>query len=140
MRFVYLLEDDAKFQQEIVSAIVEIDPKIQIRVFTTLESFSKWIKDVMVHGPTHVVLGGVPPDGVAVPTIDPAEAHQLVCIISKIEYTGKKQLPLLKKTRDFLVKKGVCTAEDPTAFVLTAFDDPGFKIKDLEDRILNNVI
>ena len=49
-------------------------------------------------------------------------------------------ISLLKKTKDLFVERKICTVEDPTAFVLTVFDDPGFKIKQLENRILNNVI
>lgn len=140
MRFVYVLEDDLRFQKQIVDAIQEIDPKIQVRLFSQLEDFSNWLRDMMQKGPTAIVTGGRVPDGVVVPPIDASEANQLVCIISKIEYLGKKQIPLLRKTRDFLIKRGICTAEDPTAFVLTAFDNPEFKVKELEDGILNNVI
>jgi hypothetical protein len=69
-----------------------------------------------------------------------AEAHQLVCLISKVKFLGVEQLGLLRKTREALIQKGICTKEDPTSFVLTAFDNPEFDITGLEDRIIANVI
>ena len=139
MRFVYVLEDDAKFQKEIVEAIQNIDSKIQIRIFGKLDQFVSWIKEMMATGPESIAKGGVPPHWLPPQPIT-EEAHQLVTIISKIEFLGVRQIPLLKKTRDQFIKKNICTKEDPTAFVLTTFDEPTFHIKELRDRILNNVI
>ncbi|PIS11782.1 MAG: hypothetical protein COT73_02165 [Bdellovibrio sp. CG10_big_fil_rev_8_21_14_0_10_47_8] len=139
MKFVYVLEDDPKFLQEIVEAIVFIDPKIQVRTFPALDHFANWMKTMMTTGPAAIALGGEVPAFVEQePVVE--EAHQLVLVISKIEYLGVEQLELLRKTRDFFIQRKICTKEDPTAFVLTAFEDPEFNIIDLEDRILNNVI
>jgi hypothetical protein len=139
MRFVYVLEDNERFQKEIVDAIQNIDPKIQIRLFGDLEEFVTWIKSMVVSGASSITLGGLSPLWIMAEPVK-EEAHQLVAVISKIEFLGPQQLPLLKKTRDQFIKKKLCTEEDPTAFVLTTFDEPDFKIKDLHDRILNNVI
>lgn len=140
MKFVYVLEDDPKFQKEIVDAIQIVDPKIQVRLFPKLESFAEWLKFMMTTGPAAIAQGGLVPasDKPAEPV--PEEAHQLVAVVSKVEYLGAEQLGLLRKTRDLFVQRGICTKEDPTAFVLTAFDNPNFPIRELEDRILNNVI
>lgn len=140
MKFVYVLEDDPKFQKEIVDAIQFVDPKIQVRLFPKLESFAEWMKFMMTTGPAAISQGGLVPasDKPAEPV--PEEAHQLVLVVSKVEYLGVEQLGLLRKTRDLFVQRGICTKEDPTAFVLTAFDNPNFPIRELEDRILNNVI
>lgn len=139
MRFVYVLENDPKFQNDIVEAIQFIDPKIQIRVFPKLAEFIDWVRLMMEEGPSAIAKGGQYPANITHEAI-PEEAHQLVTIISKIELLGKKQLPLMQKTRNLFIERGICTKEDPTAFVLTAFDKPDFQIHDLQDHILSNVI
>lgn len=142
MRFVYLLEDDLRFQKEIVEAIQGTDPKIQVRIFPKLENFVAWIKQMMLEGPAAIAKGGQLPEGAPVEAISETEQHQLVCVISKVEYLGKRQLPLLKKTRQALIQRGICTAEDPTAFVLTCFEDVSHQsnIRDLEDPVVSNVL
>lgn len=140
MKFVYVLEDDPKFQKEIVEAIAVLDPKIQVRLFPKLEIFAKWMQEMMTTGPAAIAKGGSVPTFATVEPLNESETHQLVAVISKIEFLGKEQLGLLRKTRDLFIQRKICTAEDPTAFVLTVFDDPLFKIRELEDRILNNVI
>jgi hypothetical protein len=140
VRFVYVLEDDTKFQKEICDAISFLDPKIQIRLFPKLENFADWLRIMMTTGPAAISMGGSIPTYVTQDPVPEGEAHQLVLVISKIEFLGAEQLGLLRKTRDLFVERQICTKEDPTAFVLTAFDDPHFKIRELEDRILNNVI
>lgn len=140
MRFVYVLEDDPKFQKEIVDAIQGIDPLIQVRLFKELKPFASWIKYMMTTGPASISKGGEVPSWITAEPVNEAEAHQLVAVISKIEFLGSRQIPLMKKTRELFISRQICTKEDPTAFVLTTFEDPEFKIKDLEDRILNNII
>lgn len=140
MKFVYVLEDDPKFQQEICEAISFIDPKIQIRLFPKLENFAEWVRHMMTTGPAAIAQGGAVQSFVPQEPVPENDTHQLVLIISKIEFLGARQLSLLKKTRNLFIERKICTAEDPTAIVLTAFDNPEFDIKQLESRILNNVI
>jgi len=139
MKFVFVLEDDVKFQKQIVEAIESIDPKIEVRLFTNLDGFLVWIRDLAANGPSSIVKAGMNPSANAKP-ISETEEHRLVAIVSKLEFLGARQIPLLKKTRNMFVQKKVCTAEDPTAFVLTTFEAPNFQTKQLEDRIINNVI
>lgn len=139
MKFVYILEDDPKFQQDITNALKFIDPKLQIRLFSKLEFFVSWLKIMMSEGAQSIAQGGQAPGFLPAEEVS-KEEHQLVLIISKIEYLGARQLSLLKKTRNLFISKNICTKEDPTAIVLTAFENPNFKIRELEDRILNNII
>ncbi|MCE3009538.1 MAG: hypothetical protein LW875_02860 [Proteobacteria bacterium] len=139
MRFVYVLEDEVRFQKEIADAIAAIDPKIQVRFFLKLQNFAEWLKLMMTQGPSAISQGGTVPQGILQQPIS-EEAHQLVAVISKVEFLGSEQLGLLKRTRDLFIQRKICTVEDPTAFVLMAFDKPDFKKEELEDRILNNII
>ena len=138
MKFVFVLEDDPRFKTDIWEAIQAIDPQIQVRYFDKLSLFFDWLKDLNVNGPLAIGRGGVkyPEDKGSVGN----EEHQLAAVISKVEFLGARQLPLLKKTRDLFVAKRVCTLEDPTAFVLTTFMAENLDIRALENRLLNNVI
>lgn len=137
MKYIYILENDEKFRDEMIEAIRKIDPQLLIRYFSSLEEFSKWIKMVMVEGPEALPKGGTAPAGQLEPS---GGTHQLPLVISKNEFLGAPHMSLLRKTRDLFIKKGLCTAEDPTSLVLTSFDNPDFDIKLAEDRIINNVI
>ncbi len=139
MKFVYVLEDDSKFQKEIVDSIQSIDPKIQIRLFKQFDLFKTWIKEIEEKDEELIETGGEIPTWITAESLT-KEVHQLVAIISKVEFIGVQQMPLLAKLRDQFIQKKICTAEDPTSFVLTAFDEPAFKVTNLRFPILNNVI
>lgn len=140
MRFVYIIEDETKFQNEIAEALTGFDPKIQVRVFGSLESFVRWIKVVMQEGKAAIAKGGMPIIAKGQEANVEGDDHELSLIVSKSEFLGKNQLNLLRKTQRLFISKGICTPEDPTAFVLTAFDEGHFNIKELEDGILSNVL
>lgn len=140
MNFVYLLEDDPKFQKEIVEAIFVVDPKIQVRLFPKLENFVNWTKLMMTVGVKAIAQGGELPNLNPGSESVPDETDRLVLVISKVEYLGVEQLGLLRRSQALFIQRGLCTKEDPTAFVLTAFDDPNFLLRPLQDEILSNVI
>jgi hypothetical protein len=140
MRFIYVLEDEQKFQKQIVDAVNQIDPKIQVRFFLNLESFAEWVKELMLKGPQVITQGGRPPSWLPPVEIKPGEIHYLVTVIAKVEFLNAKQIPLIKKTRELFVQRQVCPREDPTTFVLTTFEDSAVKIKEYMDASLNNLI
>jgi hypothetical protein len=138
MKYIYILENDQKFRDEMIEAIQKIDPQLAIRWFESLDEFSKWIRSVFTEGQASLPKGGQAlPNAVDSP---PDPKDQLVLVISKNEFLGAKHMNLLRKTRDLFIAKGLCTQEDPTSLVLTSFDSPDFDIKLVEDRIINNVI
>jgi hypothetical protein len=148
MKYVYILENDPKSTTEIVEALGKIDPKLVPRIFNTLESFANWIQLLTKEGKKAIAVGGF---GIGE---DPSQAHanseaaklqsadddQLVLLVSNNEILGKKHLPLLKKAQDLFILKGLCTKEDPTALVITAFDNPDFDPQTIQARLVNNVI
>jgi hypothetical protein len=138
MKYVYILENETKFREEMIQAIRKIDPKLSVHCFDSLENFAQWIRLVMYEGPAALAKGGIAAEG------NPAEASSspdiLTLVITKNEFLGAKHLGLLRKTRDLFINKKLCTAEDPTSLVITSFENPDFDIKLVEDRIINNVI
>ena len=107
MRFVYVLENELRFQIEIVESILSIDPKIQIRLFPRLETFTEWLRFMMTTGPTAIASGGIPPPFVEQEAVPEAEENQLVAVISKVEYLGVNQLELIKKTQDLFIQRSL---------------------------------
>ncbi len=140
MRFVYILEDDLKFQKEIVESIASVDPKIQVRIFPKLETFVEWVRHMMKTGPAAITDGGMVPPFITPIPLEENETHSLALVISRVEFLGLAQLNLIRKTKALFIERKICTAEDPTAFVLTAFDSPDFKRKEFENKVLTNVI
>lgn len=140
MRFVYVLEDDAKFMKEITEALLLADPSVQVRQFRTLAAFADWLKTLIQEGPGAVKKGGLSPPGFEFAPVGEGDEAVLQLVISKVEFLGARQLNLLMRTRGFFIRHQVCTAENPTAFVLTAFEDPRFPLKSLKDRILSNLL
>jgi hypothetical protein len=140
MKFVYVLEDEPKFQKDIAEAIALVDPKIQIRFFSKLEMFAAWLKLLMTEGPKAIALGGAVQTFVPQEDVPENEEHQLVMVVSKIEFLGEEQLGLIRKTRRLFIDRKICTPLDPTSFVLTAFDNPEFDIRKFEDPVLSNII
>lgn len=138
MKYIYILENDQKFRDEMIEAIRKIDPQLMVRYFESLEEFAKWIKVVMMEGALAIPKGGTPPPGQA--ENSGGGPPQLALVVSKNEFLGAKHMALLHKTRDLFIKKNLCTPEDPTSLVITSFESPDFDIKLVEDRIINNVI
>ncbi|MGZ3747604.1 MAG: hypothetical protein ACXWRE_09545 [Pseudobdellovibrionaceae bacterium] len=137
MKYIYILENEQKFRDEMAEAIHKSDPQLVIRYFNSLEEFSEWIKTAMIEGAQALPKGGF---GLSEQPENSEGPHQLLLVITKNEFLGAKHMPLLKKTRELFIKKGLCTADDPTSLVLTSFENPDFDIKLAEDRIINNVI
>lgn len=142
MKYVFVLEDDTKFQNEIVTALSAIDPKLQIRLFFNFAEFAGWIKLAAQSGPLALAAAGKNPflsEG-ETPTVTAQADDELVLIVSKDEFLGSRLMNLVHKTRKWLINKKICSATDPTALVLTCFDSPDFNITLVEDSIVNNVI
>jgi len=139
MKYVYVLEKELKFQKEIHEALLKVNPALQLRYFTELESFANWINLAMKEGNKALSRGGTP--FVANAELPgPQEDDRLVLLVSSNEMIGSRSMALLKKTHQLFLRKALCSAEEPTSVVITSFDDPDFDIRAVEDRLVNNVI
>lgn len=127
MDYVCVLEDDPVYQKQIVEALGHIQENFEIRTFESLDAFSKLVKSVMTHGALAL-------------NQDERAGVRMVLVIARLEFIGANRLSLLEKTREFFVRRGICTAEEPVRFVLTAFDEPGFQLDAFKKSIVANVI
>lgn len=140
MKFVYVLEDDPKFQKEIAEALSAIDTRIQSRFFHSLEEFFEWVKTFTKEGKPAITKGGRQHEFVPQQLAFDNDENELGLVVFKVEFLGASQLSLLKKLRKSFIDHQASTAEKPTGFLMTAFDNPDFDIKLFEDAILYNVI
>ncbi|WP_413942764.1 hypothetical protein [Bdellovibrio sp. HCB-162] len=140
MKFIYVLEDDERIQKDLYETLKSIDPKLHIRFFLTLAQFHEWLKVAVHEGAKSLAPGGQKYKDDDSEEITPSDTHELRLVVAKYEFFGAKNMGLIKRARDFFVRKKMCSEQEPTALILTAFDSPDFDIALAEERIINNVI
>lgn len=126
MDYAFVLEDDPTQLKQITDALKAISGALEVKSFANLAEFSTMVKSIMTHG--------------ALALQKDEGAVRVVLVIARLESIGMGRLSLLEKTRDFFMRRGVCTPEEPTRFVLTAFDDPNLKFDKLKQPILANIL
>lgn len=140
MKFIYILEDDERTQKDLFDTIKSIDPKLCIRFFPNLGQFHDWLKLAQQEGPQSLVSGGQAHKDDTAEAITPDSTHELRMVIAKNELLGIKNMGLIKRAREFFLRKKICSEQAPTALILTAFDGSDFDAKNLEFRFVSNVI
>lgn len=141
MKFVYVLEDEPQIQKDIFDAIKRIDQKIQVRIFSDLEQVYAWMHLATESGPLALALGGSQSESDLTPKADPTSEDELCLVVAKNELIESFSIDLIRKIRDFLIRKKMCSEENPTSLVVTTHDSPTFNITAAaERRVVNNVI
>ncbi|HEY1080320.1 MAG TPA: hypothetical protein VGE46_09480 [Bdellovibrio sp.] len=140
MKFIYVLEDDERTKKDLYETLKNIDPNLHIRFFSALAPFHEWLKVAITEGPKALAIGGEKYPSDTSEDLAPALNHELRLVIAKNEFLGIQNLGLIKRAQEFFLRKKMCSEQEPTALILTAFDSPSFDIKLAEERILNNVI
>lgn len=140
MKFIYVLEDDERIQKDLFDALKSIDPRLHVRFFKSLADFHEWLKVAVTEGPKALATGGRKLSTDTDPDVAPANTHELRLVVAKNEFLGVKNMGLIKRAREFFLRQKMCSTQEPTALILTAFDSPDFDIRLAEERIINNVI
>lgn len=140
MKYVYVLEAEEKFQNEIYEILISVDPQLCVRFFDTAESFSNWLKLALTDGNKALVRGGFRSKLDSKEVTDPNPDDQLVLMFFCNEILGLKQKELIRKIKQSFIDHKLCSAEAPTAFILTIFESPDLKFRQAEDRVFNNVL
>ncbi|MGE9744149.1 hypothetical protein [Bdellovibrio bacteriovorus] len=140
MKFIYVLEDDERIQKDLFETLKNIDSGLSIRFFLSLAEFHEWLKISVTEGPKALATGGRRFADDTSPDVTPANTHELRLVIAKNEFLGVQNMGLIKRAREFFLRKKMCSPQEPTALIITAFDSPDFDISLAEERIINNVI
>lgn len=138
-QFVIVIEDDEKMQDSLFKVLKKINPILKLRFFDKLESFSSWITLVIKDGPIALETAGFRyKDDTDVETVD--SEKRLNLIICKQEIMGSHFVALAGKSIDLFLRKKMCSEEEKTSIVMTAFDHVQFDLKSVEVKFINNVI
>lgn len=140
MKFVYILEDDTKFQKELAESISAIDPLIQSRFFNSLSELFEWFKTFSSEGRPAIAKGGKTHTYVHQELSFATDDNQIALIMFKEGMINHTHLKMVAKIQKALLERQACPLDTPTSMVLTAFDNPDFDIKKYMDPILSNII
>ncbi len=140
MKFIYVLEDDIRTQKEIFESIQSIDSKLSVRFFLNLAEFHEFLKLTLIEGPLALAKSGRRHELDMTEPVEGTDTDVLRLVVAKNEFMGTQNMGMLRRLREFLIRKKICSLEEPTAAILTAFDSPEFDIKLAEEGIINNVI
>ncbi|WP_413561263.1 hypothetical protein [Bdellovibrio sp. HCB209] len=140
MKFILILEDDERTRQDLYESLKSIDPQLHIRFFQDLAGFHEFLKTAVHEGAKSLANAGSKHPLDLSDKTEPSIADELRLIIAKNEFLGVKNMGLIRRARDFFIRKKMCSEQEPTALIITAFDSPNFDIKLAEERIINNVL
>lgn len=140
MKFVYVLEDDERIKEELFEIFKNIDPTLIVRFFSDLESFHEFLIAAMKEGPRTLATSGQILEADKAESVSPADNHELKLIVANNDFFTTQNLSLLRKSRDFFVRKRICSQEQPTSIVLSAFDSPHFDLRPSQQFGINNII
>ncbi|WP_413294197.1 hypothetical protein ACLSU7_03650 [Bdellovibrio sp. HCB185ZH] len=140
MKFILILEDDERTSQDLYESLKSIDPQLHIRFFKGLASFHEFLKVAVHEGAKALAQAGTKHPSDLSDLTEPSIADELRLVIAKDEFLGTQNMGLVRRARDFFIRKKMCSEQEPTALILTAFESPTFDIKLAEDRIINNVL
>lgn len=125
MKYVIILEDDPRYKDEIRESLLAIDKNLHCLFFETLLEIQKYILDLSKDQAVIFFKDDEP---------------KLPLLIIKNEILGSTNVKLLGKIKTLFTSKGLCTPEDPTAIIVTTFDDHQFNANQVESRLINNII
>ena len=140
MKFIFILEDEPRFQKEMAESISAIDESIQTRFFYSLAELFEWYKLLMKDGKGSIANAGGRHKYSRQELTFESQDHELCSIIFKEGMVNSSHLKLLAKLQKSILDHQACKPESPTSMILTAFDNPDFKIKEYLDPILSNII
>lgn len=124
MKCVCIVDTDQRSLNDIRISLEQIDGSLKLFEFSDLEGLQKWITENLKN------LSENPN----------AEKIEIKLIVGDLKFIGPKYFGLLEKVRKLFIRSSLCTAVDPTGFVLTAFEAPNLDHKLMENSLISNVL
>lgn len=157
MKYAIVIEDDLKLFTQISEAILLSDSTVVIRHFTNFNLFNAWLKTFDQDGAPALVKAGSSLDDSLKNVFTDIKfeelkksnqkvnrqnvpAEHLLLFVTKYEFLGDHPMQIINDLISKFTLKNVCTTDQPTAIVVTGFDDPKFKIKQYENILISNII
>ncbi len=157
MKYAIVIEDDLKLFTQISEAILLSDSSIVIRHFLSYQLFNGWLKSFDQDGAAALVKAGASLDESLKQVFTDIQfeelkkssqkinrqnvpSEHLILLVAKYESFGDHPMQVITDLISKFTLKNVCTTDQPTAIVVTGFDDPKFKIKQYENILVSNIV
>jgi len=129
MGIACIIEQDAQIKSSLEIALKEVDSRLEIMVFNDLEGFYKWFSEIIK-----------PKSSETLSQTNKTKNIELNLLIGDIQFLGPNYFTLIEKLRKLMVRRGILKNEDELAILLTAFETPNMDFKQIESRIITNII
>lgn len=127
-----IIEPDAQILKTLETALKEVDSRLEILSFSDLEGFYQWFT---------VIINQKPVEAEATANkSNKANKIELKLLMGDIQFLGPNYFTLIEKLRKLMVRRGLLKNEEELAIMLTAFETPDMNFKQIESRIITNVI
>ncbi len=122
MSVACIIEQDAQTILQIETALNEIDNRLNVLVFNDLEGFYKWFNELIHNNDPNI------------------KKEDLKLLIGDIKFLGPNYFSLIEKVRKLMARRGILKREEDLAILLTAFDSPDMNYRQIESRIITNLL
>lgn len=122
MSIACIIEQDAHTASQIEKALSELGGRLHVLRFPDLEAFYKWF--------SALIKDDNPKD----------KKEDLKLLIGDIQFLGPNYFSLIEKVRKLMVRRGLLQKEEDLSVLLTTFDSPLLDVKQIESRIITNVL
>ncbi|MEY4615742.1 MAG: hypothetical protein RJB66_702 [Pseudomonadota bacterium] len=124
MSLVCIIEREPFITRQIQTALIEIDSKLTVVAFKDLDGFYKWFAAELRR----------------INREPETPKEDLKLLIGDLQFLGPRYFTLIEKLRKLMARRGFISREDDLAVILTAFEAPNLNYKQIESRIINNLI
>ena len=125
MGWIFVIENDSTFFDQIKDAVEQIEPKISIVRFDDRQGFLDWMTGLQTD---------------ATQLEPPVPKDQFMGLITSVESWKFRDVKLIGKFKALFIQKGLATDEDQLGVVFTGYESEILNKKRFESRSVNNFI
>lgn len=127
-----IIEQDAQILKNLETTLKEVDSRLEILSFSDLEGFYKWFTGIINQKPVAETTAAAP--------ANKTNKIELKLLMGDIQFLGPHYFTLIEKLRKLMVRRGLLKSEEELAILLTAFETPDMNLKQIESRIITNIV
>ena len=125
MGWIFVIESDSTFFDQIEEAVDQIEPKVSIVRFQDREGFLDWMSGLQID--PSKLLPAIP-------------QGQFMGLITAVDSWKFRDVKLIGKFKALFIQKGLATNEDELGVVFTGYESEVLNKKRFESRSVNNFI
>lgn len=127
-----IIEQDVQILKTLETTLKEVDSRLEILAFNDLDGFYQWFTRIINQKPIEAETSSN--------KSSKKNKIELNLLMGDIQFLGPNYFTLIGKLRKLMVRRGFLKNEDELAILLTAFETPDMNFKQIESRIITNVI